>query len=233
VQRAIEEIFSGRKAVDLALFGRMVADAPERNVEAACQVAHAISTHRVNADLDFFTALDDLQPQGEPGAGMMGTVEFNSACMYRYALLDLVQLKNNLEGDAELALEAALAFLKASVQAVPSGKQNSMAAHNPPSLVMVVIRTAGVPWSLANAFQHPVTAGTPDQGGLVEQSIRRLDAYWGRLQAVYGTTGIQTSVALTVEDVPLSHVGRRAANLKELLNAVRTAVEENPQWRSC
>ena len=80
---------SGTRAADIAMFGRMVAEFPEMNLEAACQVAHAISTHKVSMELDFYTAVNDLQPHAETGAGMMGTVEFNSACFYRYALADV------------------------------------------------------------------------------------------------------------------------------------------------
>ena len=82
------EALNGGKAADLALFGRMLADLPGKNVDAACQVAHAISTHKVGVEFDFYTAVDDLQPEAETGAGMMGTVEFNSACFYRYANID-------------------------------------------------------------------------------------------------------------------------------------------------
>lgn len=90
-------------APDIALFGRMLADRPETNVDAACQVAHAISTHAVNMDIDFFTAVDDLLPEGETGAGMMGVTGFNSACFYRYACINYDLLKTNLNGDTGLA----------------------------------------------------------------------------------------------------------------------------------
>src|SRR5690606_15043257 len=75
-------------AIDVALFGRMLADQPRLNVDGACQVAHAISTNRVLMEFDYYTAVDDLQPEAEPGAGMIGTVGYNSSCYYRYALVD-------------------------------------------------------------------------------------------------------------------------------------------------
>ena len=93
-------------AVDIALFGRMLADAPEHNVEAACQVAHAISTHRVSPDFDYYTAVDDLRPEETQGADMIGTVAFNAARYYRYAALDVEQLTANLDGDSTLAHSA-------------------------------------------------------------------------------------------------------------------------------
>ena len=153
-------------------------------VDGACQVSHAISTNKISMEFDFFTAVDDL----ETGAGMLGTVEFNSACFYRYANVDVGQLKENLRGDEELAHKTIAAFIRAAVTAVPSGKQNSMAAQNPPSFVFVVARDAGL-WSLANAFVKPVR---PTQGGdLIENSIEALDEYWGQLAAMYGAEQIR------------------------------------------
>lgn len=170
-------------APDIALFGRMLAETPELNIDAACQVAHAISTHAVNMDMDFYTAVDDLKKRDETGAGMMGMGGFNSACFYRYACIDLGQLTRNLGGDLGLARKTVEAFLRAAVRAVPTGKQNSHAAQNPPSFYMTVVRDDGAAWSLANAFETPVRAG---QSGLVQASIKALDAYWGKLASFYG-----------------------------------------------
>ncbi len=170
-------------APDIALFGRMLADHPETNVEAACQVAHAISTHRVTMEMDFFTAVDDLQESAEPGAGMMGFTGYNSACFYRYARIDWKQLVSNLRGDEALAKRAVEGFLRASVAALPTGKQNTFAAQNPPSLLLAVVRKDGMSWSLANAFERPVRAGR--DSGLVQPSVEALAAYWERLNQVY------------------------------------------------
>ncbi len=130
IRNAFERALDGGQAVDLALFGRMIADLPERNVEAACQVAHAISTNRVSMEFDFYTAVDDLRPGDTAGADMLGTIEFNSACFYRYSNLDTRQLATTLR-DASLTQQAIHAFMQAFVAAIPTGKQNSMAAHNP------------------------------------------------------------------------------------------------------
>lgn len=185
VLKALEQVLDGRKAkaADLALFGRMLADLPQRNIDAACQVAHAISTHRISTEFDFYTAVDQLRPEDTAGADMMGTVEFNSACFYRYANVDAEQLKKNLDGDAAVARMTVEAFVRAAIVAVPSGKQNSMAAQNPPSLVLAVVREGGL-WSLANAFVKPVHPG--HEGDLVAQSVSALDAYWGKLTKMYG-----------------------------------------------
>lgn len=147
------------KAADISLFGRMMAANPNLNVDAACQVAHAISTHRVDMDFDFFTAVDDLNQGEETGAGMMGNTGFNSACFYRYSLINLEQLIENLDGDSKLALDVIKAFAEASIKAIPTGKQNSFAAQNPPSLVSLLSekRELHALWLmlLSNRFSHP------------------------------------------------------------------------------
>lgn len=192
-------------APDIALFGRMLAEQPQLNLDAACQVAHAISTHRVTMEMDFFTALDDLNPEDTAGAGMMGFTGFDSACFYRYARIDWNQLKSNLNGDVALTLRTVEGFLRAAIAAVPSGKQNSFAAHNPPSLLLSVVRTDGMGWSLANAFERPVRA-RHDQG-LVAPSVKALDTYWGRLCHVYGTETLIRVAALPLDsDLPLEQL---------------------------
>lgn len=183
IVKKAKALLDGGKAVDVALFGRMLADLPAVNQDAACQVAHAISTHRVEREFDYFTAVDDKGDADETGAGMIGQVEFNSATFYRYAVLDLRKLLANLQGDLELALSAVEAFTRALALAIPSGKQNSFAAHNPPEFAGMCLRHA-TPLSLANAFEKPVTPRA-DQA-LTEQSVERLAAYEGKLAAVYG-----------------------------------------------
>lgn len=188
IVRKAKSLLDGGKAVDVALFGRMLADLPAVNQDAACQVAHAISTHRVEREFDYFTAVDDKGDEDETGAGMIGQVEFNSATFYRYAVLDLHKLLGNLQGDRELALSAVEAFAQALVRAIPSGKQNSFAAHNAPDFIGVSLRHA-TPLSLANAFEKPVAARA-DQA-LTAQSVERLAAYESKLAAVYGAPNDQ------------------------------------------
>lgn len=183
VVKQAKSLLDGGKAVDVALFGRMLADLPAANQDAACQVAHAISTHRVEREFDYFTAVDDRGDEDETGAGMIGQVEFNSATFYRYAVLDLAKLHNNLQGDSELTMAAIEAFTKAMALAIPTGKQNSFAAQNLPEFVGVCLRH-GVPMSLANAFEKPVSARF-DQG-LTEQSVEHLARYDDKISAVYG-----------------------------------------------
>lgn len=183
VTKAMQAALDGGKAADLALFGRMLADLPDKNIDAAAQVAHALSTHRVSIEFDYYTAVDDLRPNDTQGADMIGTVEFNSACYYRYSNVDTGQLLENLGGDAGLARATLAAYLQAAVRAIPTGKQNSFAAQQAPSFVLAVARPGG-PWSLANAFAKPVRPrGETD---LVAESVEALAEHWARSARMYG-----------------------------------------------
>lgn len=190
---ALKELGSNKtEAADIALFGRMVAESTNMNIEAACQVAHAISTHEAEIESDFFTAVDDLQPKEETGAGMMGVVEYNSACFYRYAAVCLDDLLRNLAGDAESAREAAVGFCRAAIAAIPSGKQSSMAAHNLPSYVQVRVRDGSAPWALTNAFVKPVRVNKRGEASdMTLESIIALRSYDERLRGMYGDDGIR------------------------------------------
>lgn len=211
-------------APDIALFGRMLAEKPELGLDAACQMAHAISTHRVTMEMDFFTAVDDLNPEDTAGAGMMGFIGFDSACFYRYARIDWGQLLKNLNGNADLARRTVEGFLRAAVAAVPSGKQTSFAANNPPSLLLAVVRQDGMGWSLANAFERPVRARR--DSGLVTPSVEALDAYWGRLCQVYGTDTLVCTTALALDpDLPLEALEEsRVKNLEAWVSAVTNSL---------
>jgi len=202
-------------SADIALFGRMLAELPDMNVDAACQVAHAISTHRVDMDMDFYTAVDDLNPSSETGAGMMGVTGFNSSCFYRYALLDRRQLLENLR-DGALVDDVIKAFLLASVYAIPTGKQNAMAAQNLPSFGMFVVRRSGAPCSLANAFAEPARVLASQDEDLIGRSVEAFCSYWTALQRVYGSDGVVAT--------PLFHDGREG-RLGQLASADRGSVE--------
>lgn len=198
---------------DIALFGRMLAGHPDLNLEASCQVAHAISTHRVALEMDWWTAVDDLQPKEQPGAGMMDYATYNSACFYRYARIDWTSLCKHL-GDALLAQRTVRGFLRAAISAVPSGKQSGTAAYNPPSFLLGVVRRDGMAWSLGNAFECPVRADR--QGGLVRPSVAALDTYWGGLCRIYGDSDLAAVAAVSLEDdMPLAHLARYTCESSE------------------
>jgi CRISPR system Cascade subunit CasC len=205
-------------AADIALFGRMVADNKNMNVDAACQVAHALSTHKVEMEMDYFTAIDDLQPGEDSGSDMIGVVEFNSSCFYRYSAIDLNKLNENLSFNSDLLAATVKGYIDASVKAVPTGKQNSMAAQNPPGYVRVLVRKDGFPWSLANAFQKPVYASR-ENGSLEEVSITELEKYLTRLKSVYGDTSI-------VCDAQFSLYAEKTGSLEQLLESVGASLNK-------
>ena len=183
VRKAAKALLNGQKSVDVALFGRMLADLPAVNQDAACQVAHALSTHRVEREFDYFTAVDDKNSDDESGAGMIGQIEFNSATFYRYAVIDVHKLIANLQQDGDMALAGLGAFVQAMARAIPTGKQNTFAAHNPPSFVGVVLRHAS-PFNLANAFEKPVWARQDQE--LTALSVAKLADHDNKIAAVYG-----------------------------------------------
>lgn len=148
-------ILDTEHSVDMAMFGRMVADDAAYNVDAAVQVAHAIGIHSSTPDFDYFTAVDDLAEEGEEtGAGMIGTVQMMSSTLYRYATVNVVGLEKNL-GSAEAARQAAGQFIEAFVASMPTGKINTFANQTLPELVYVTVRDTR-PVSLVNAFETPV-----------------------------------------------------------------------------
>ena len=126
-------------ALDITLFGRMVAKAPEMNVEAAASFAHAISTHKVSNELEFFTAVDDYKTEGESGSAHIGSLEYNSATYYRYISLDLGQMEQTLGGRADIKT-AVDAFVKALFVAVPDARQTTQSGACPWDYARVLVR---------------------------------------------------------------------------------------------
>jgi len=211
---AIDGEDKSRLSLDVALFGRMLAVMPAKNQDAACQVAHAISTHSVEREFDFYTAVDDLKPDDTAGADMMGTVEFNSACFYRYAVVDWEKLVENLQGDTELAAKGLRRFIEGFVVAEPTGKQNTFAAHNPPELVALSVRRNTAPRSLANAFETAIVVRKGES--LTRRSAEELIRKGKALQAAFGGEG-ETSV-LNLTGASLDGFGSEVSSLKDLLD---------------
>lgn len=167
--------------LDIALSGRMATSgllSELGKVDGALAVAHVITTHTVDADIDWFTAVDDLQ---ELGSGHLDTQEFSSGVFYRYASLNIAQLQENL-GDAPRAraLEIASHVLELMATVVPSAKQQSFAAHNLADMAMVSF--SDIPVSLANAFEEPVKAAP----GFIKPSVKAFNDYWQSVHIGFG-----------------------------------------------
>lgn len=149
------DILDTKHSIDMAMFGRMLADVPAFNVDASVQVAHAIGVHESEPEFDYYTAVDDvLEDAEEIGAGMIGTTQMMSSTLYRFATVNVEGLATNL-GNADMANKAAILFVKAFVESMPTGKQNTFANNTLPELVYIAVRnTRSV--SLVNAFEDPV-----------------------------------------------------------------------------
>jgi CRISPR system Cascade subunit CasC len=186
------------RSVDIAMFGRMTTSVAFEDVQAAVQVAHALSTHRLVREFDYFTAVDDIS--GETGAGMIGDVEFNSSTYYKYFNIHWESLVDNLGGETETALKAVIALIEAAALAQPSGKQNGTAAQNLPDFVLVEISPKNIPISYANAFLKP--AFQSYQASLMQDSIKKLNDYAQRLRQAYELNG-QRAYFTTEPDIAL------------------------------
>lgn len=167
-KKQLKQCFCDNPAVDIALFGRMVADEHSLKEDASAQVAHAISTHAVQTEFDFYTAVDDLAPEDNAGAGMLGTIEYNSSTLYRYANIAIHDLLRQLESK-EQTIDTAKLFIKAFANSMPTGKANTFANQTLPQLLMINIRHDR-PVNLVTAYEKPVRS----HEGNVAASIERL-----------------------------------------------------------
>ncbi len=183
VCKALKKV-TRKDAADIALFGRMVADDPSLNIEGAALFSHAISCHKAEPEIDFFTAVDDLQPEEESGAGMAGILEFNSACYYRYIGINVDLLEQNLPGVSKQEIQAILrAFIQSALTSVPTARKNSMNAATLPTCVLGLRRDNGHPLQLVNAFESPIRA---KGSGFAEEAIKALLAERQRMETFWG-----------------------------------------------
>lgn len=172
---------------EVALFGRMVADLAQLNVDAAVQVAHGLSTHAVEVEFDYFTAVDDEKDRSQgddAGAAMIGNVEFNSATLYRYATLGLHQLHDNLSGSGPDVADTARGFVDSFVRSMPSGHSTSFAHRTLPAAVVVVARD-DQPVNLVSAFEEPIRS----RAGNVAPSVRALATELRSIEERWGGGG--------------------------------------------
>jgi len=186
---------------DIALFGRMVASLPSLTLEGAAMFSHALSTHKADNDLDFYSAVDDRKPKDDDaGAGMIGTLEFSSAVYYRYAAVNLGLLADadhlgKLSVDERRKVVAA--FIRATLMAVPGARKNSMNAHTLPSCVLGTYKSVGQPVQLINAFETPVRP----KSGLLDASIEAMKAHHAKLKE---TWSIACDTEVILPDVNLN-----------------------------
>ncbi|MEN4041482.1 MAG: type I-E CRISPR-associated protein Cas7/Cse4/CasC [Anaerolineaceae bacterium] len=202
------------RSVDIALFGRMTTSAAFEDVQAAAQVAHAISTNTLTQEFDYYTAVDDIS--GESGAGMIGDVEFNSSTYYKYLNIHWEGLVNNLGGDIEVARQAVLALLEAATTAQPTGKQNSFAAFNLPDLVLVEVTQKNLPVSYTNAFIKPARA-SGDQS-VMDASFAKLGDYLKRVTQTFNLDGKRAFTSTQDYSLPAAESKPSMNDLKKWLD---------------
>ncbi|KAA8832177.1 type I-E CRISPR-associated protein Cas7/Cse4/CasC [Bifidobacterium tissieri] len=222
MKKTIKQIVADDRAVDVALFGRMVADDTDLNVDAAAQVAHAISVQAVDSESDFFTAVDDAKQnsdeEGDAGAAMMGQIEFNAATFYRYANVDANRLNDTL-GDANATAKAVAAFVQAFLTSMPQGKINTFAHGTLPELAVVNVRdTQAV--NLVGAFERPVE---PDY---VQNATKALVRREQEFDDVYGITPVKTWVVRIGDDTAAADALAERTSMREMLDGITTIVSE-------
>lgn len=196
-------------AADIAMFGRMLADNPQFNREAAVQVAHAITTHRVTVEDDYYTAIDDLKtPEEDAGAGFVGELGFGSGIFYLYLCIDTALLMRNLDGQRALAADACATLAEAAATVSPKGKQPSFAARA--RAYYVLAEAGGVqPRTLAGAFVQPVRGDD-----LAAASITALEDWRAKLDHAYGPAA---------EAAATMNVAARQGTLAEIIAFCRDA----------
>ena len=220
-ERACKLVLKEHPSIDLALFGRMVASkgkeagGPSLNYDAAAQVAHSISTHAVHNEYDYFTAVDDCSPEDNAGAAHLGTVEFNSSTLYRYATVNLCELNVHLGQDTPCA---ARCFAEAFIRSMPTGKQNTFANRTLPDLVYAALRP-DQPVNLCGAFEKPVSAG---KMGFARPSVEALVQY---AQQVYQAFVPAPEMAWVVGVHPVPEEFAKRETLSELLRDVEGRVK--------
>jgi CRISPR system Cascade subunit CasC len=177
-KKTAQEALKGGSAVDVALFGRMVASAPELNTDACAQVAHAISVHEIENEFDYFTAVDDRKPDDSAGADMIGTVEYNSSTLYRYATVTVDALNGQL-GSIDATCKAVVEFVRAFILSMPTGKQNTFANSTLPSAALIALRTDQAV-NFVGAFEKAV-----DSVGATKNAERALADYANNIYETY------------------------------------------------
>lgn len=216
----LQEILKTDTSIDIALFGRMLADDPSLNEDASSQVAHAISTHAIESEFDFYNAVDDLAPEDNAGAAWLGTLEYNSSTLYRYANIALHDFYRQL-GDKEEVIDAVKLFVEAFVKSMPTGKINSFANQTLPQAVVVSLRSDR-PINLVSAFEEPIKS----ENGYVDKSIQKLFAEYVKYEKILNKP-IFTDYLLLDDTLEVKSIGKSTQNLDELLSDLKESINVN------
>ncbi|MYR09837.1 type I-E CRISPR-associated protein Cas7/Cse4/CasC [Streptomyces sp. SID724] len=216
----VEAILRSRNGV-INLFGRMLAEVDNAGVDGAVQVAHALTTHETDVELDYFSAVDDITANwgDQSGSGHMGHAEFSAGTFYRYATIDLRDLARNIGDRPEELRDLTAAFLSAFILSLPQAKKNSTAPHTIPDLAHISVRTDR-PLSYAAAFESPVTAA--GQGGYAAPSRTTLSGYAEEANRLLGTGGILHAGWAGIDAKGLDGLGTRHNSFDTLIDTALT-----------
>lgn len=225
-KKEIDAILRTRNGV-INLLGRMLAEVDDAGVDGAVQVAHAITTHGTDIEVDYFAAVDDITDAwgDTTGSAHMGSLEYSAGVFYRYATVDLDDLLRNLDGDLAAARELTSAFLEAFILSLPQAKKTSTAPHTIPDLVHITVRTDR-PISYAAAFERPVTAER--NGGYAARSRAALASYAAAASQLLGNRGALKTGWASLEEKDLTGLGHRADSFPALIDAAMTAALTHP-----
>ena len=217
LKKEVAAVFHGKQAIDIACFGRMLADAPDLNTDASAQVAHAFSIDQITPEYDYFTAVDDCASDDNAGAAMIDTVGFNSSTLYRYATLNVDALRDQLQ-DADAMVEGVSAFVEAFVKSMPSGKHNTIANHTLPEDIVIVLRDSQ-PISAADAFENPIKR--KDGISVSRQGIERLGDRLNEIRINYGEEPVKAWHVVSGGSVPSLDEWSEQVTLPELEQSLR------------
>lgn len=206
----LQELLKKNPAIDIALFGRMVADDPSLNEDASSQVAHAISTHAIQNEFDFFTAVDDLSKEDNAGAAMIESIEFNSSTLYRYANVAIHELLRQLDNDKESTIKTLKLFVEAFSNSLPTGKVNTFANQTLPQLLVVSLRNDR-PVNMVTAFEEPVKSSD----GYVRKSIEKLVREFQKAEK-FANKPLLNFYVVTDEAYEVSELGEEKDSMAEL-----------------
>lgn len=205
-------------AIDVALFGRMLAGKNDFTIEASSQVAHAISTHAIETEFDYFTAVDEINEENSTGAGMIGTIEFNSATYYRYANIAIHEFINQIK-NKEDAIDAIALYVKAFALSLPSGKINTFANDTIPGMIIITFRDDR-PVNLVSGFENPVSS----KEGYLVKSQERLIKEFNKMSKMLNKP--KSTFVLDINNVNIEELDSiREDNLNDLLADIKDVLD--------
>lgn len=223
-KETLQNILKDDISIDIALFGRMLADDPSLAVDAAAQVAHTISTHAIEDEFDFYTAVDEALPEGQMGASMMDTIEYNSSTLYRYANIGLHNLYGQFlhdKHDKKDVIDTAKLFVDAFIKSMPTGKINSFAYQTLPQAIIVSLRDDR-PVNMITAFEKPIKS----ENGYTDPSIKKLFEEYGKYDKILDKP--RFTEYLILDELNVGEIdGNAAHNLNDLVNDLGEAISSN------